>query len=368
MRFLRFGGSAVLLLMLIASLTSCVSAPLPTIPSEQATTAEPTDTTPLTCSDLVSSDAAVGALTGADGVPPDLVAAVQPSHAVEHALLAGAGGLACSWRAGTGQMLIGAEHGDWAYLSVAVLPDAAADWVPPYAGDVPSEERRTVGPVEATTSAGETGWRISAPVGSAWVDVRVTASGVISGGSRFEGAPFDSVLDGMMPAAEETFSAVSVATAEQMSWPRLPFREGAALCDGELDQVGIEDALQLDGAPVTYSLRDSRAESIDGLGGAVEARIGVFRCELFAEGFGRTEITVVRDFAPTLGDLMTMPDMSSALEPIVLEGSVDGETALRARRDDGPRAPVYFTLGDTLYEVWSDGAATVSEAIIAQTR
>jgi hypothetical protein len=341
---------------------------MPSVPLEPAATAAPANTKPLMCSDLVSSVAAVGALTGVDGAAPDLVDAVQPSHAFEYALLTGAGGLDCSWRAGTGQTVIGAEHGDWAYLSVAVLPDAAPDWVPPYAGDAPSEERRTVGDVEATTTAGESGWRISAPVGSAWVEIRVTSSGVISGGSRFEGAPLDSVLDGMMPAAEQTFAAIKVATAEQMSWPSLPFREGVARCDGGLDQVGIENALQLDGAPVTYSLRDSRAGNIESLGDAVEARIGVFRCELFAEGFGWAEITVLRDFEPVIGNLMTMPDMSSALEPIVLEGSVDGETALRARREDGPRAPVYFTLGQTLYGVSSDGATSVAEAIIAQTR
>jgi hypothetical protein len=354
--------------MLTASVASCAAAPVPHSPTERIVTPEPAETSPITCSDLVSPDAAVTALTGAHVAVPELVEAVQPSHAVEHALLNGAGGLACSWRVGAGQMVIGAEQGDWAYLSVEVLPDAAVDWVPPYAGDVPSEEHRTVGQVEATISAGEAGWRISARVGSAWVDVRVTSSGVISGGSRFEGAPFDSVLDGMMPAAEETFAAVKAATADQMSWPTLTFREGEARCDGGLDQRGIENALQLDGAPVEYSLLDSRAKTIDGLADAVEARIGVFRCELFAEGFGRTEITVVRDFESIIGELATMPDMSSALEPIVLEGSVQGETALRARREDGPRSPVYFTLGQTLYGVSSDGAATVAEAIIAQTR
>ncbi|TFC97467.1 hypothetical protein E3O65_11825 [Cryobacterium breve] len=294
--------------------------------------------------------------------------AVQPSHALEHALLTGAGGLACSWRVGAGQLAIGAEQGDWAYLSIDVLPDAALDWVPPYAGDAPSAEHRKVGQIEATTAAGESGWRISAPVESAWVDVRVTSSAVISGGSRFEGAPLMSVLDGMMPAAEESFAAVTAATSKQMSWPALPFRESEARCDGGLNQVGIENALQLNGAPVEYSLLDSREKTIDALSDAVEARIGVFRCELFAEGFGYTEITVVRDFQTILAELTTLPDMASALEPIVLEGSVEGETALQARRDDGPHSPLYFTLGQTLYGVSSDGPATVAEAIIAQTR
>ena len=132
--------------------------------------------------------------------------------------------------------------------------------------------------------------------------------------------------------------------------------------------MGIENALQLDGAPVQYSLVDSRATTIDGLADAVEARIGLFRCELFAEGYGYTEITVVRDFESVIGELATMPDISSALEPVVLDGAVEGETAVQARREDGPRSPVYFALGQTLYGVSSDGAATVAEAIIAQTR
>ena len=367
MRSLRLGTSAAFVLLTV-SLTSCAAVPPVRVPAEPSITAEPADTTPLTCADLLSPDAAARALTGADGVTPDLVEAVQPSYAVEHALLTGAGGLSCSWRAGTGQQVIGAEHGDWAYLSVEVLPDAAADWVAPYAGDVPSEEHRTIGRVDATTSSGESGWRISAPVGAAWVELRVTSSGVISGGSRFSGASFDGVLDEMMPAAETTFAAITAASAEQLSWPQLPFREGEARCDGGLDQMGIENALQLDGAPVQYSLVDSRATTIDGLADAVEARIGLFRCELFAEGYGYTEITVVRDFESVIGELATMPDISSALEPVVLDGAVEGETAVQARREDGPRSPVYFTLGQTLYGVSSDGAATVAEAIIAQTR
>ena len=368
MRSLRLGASAVLVL-LTASLAACAAEPTASAPAVPSVTAEPVhSTTPLTCGDLVSSDAAALALTGTDGVPPEPVEAVQPSHGFEHALLTGAGGLACSWRVGTGQSGIGDERGDWAYLSVEVLPDAAADWVPPYAGDAPSEEHRTVGHIDATTSAGETGWRISAPVGVAWVDMRVTSSGVISGGSRFEGGSFDGVLDGMMPAAEEAFTALSAATAAQLSWPKLQVREGEARCDGGLDQVGIENALQLDGAQVEYNLIDSRASTIDGLADAVEARIGVFRCELFAEGFGYTEITVVRDFESVMGELATMPDLSEALEAVVLDGAVDGETAVQARREDGPRSPVYFALGQTLYGVASDGAATVAEAIIAQTR
>ncbi len=63
-----------------------------------------------------------------------------------------------------------------------------------------------------------------------------------------------------------------------------------------------------------------------------------------------------------------MPEMSSALEPIVLEGLVEGETTPQARREDGPPSPLFFSLGQTLYGVSSDGPTSVAEAIIAQTR
>jgi len=368
MRSPRFGTLAVLVL-LTASLGSCAAVPQPNAPTVPSVTVAPVDTTtPLTCADLVAPEDAARALTGADGVTPEIADAVQPSHALEHALLSGAGGLACSWRVGTGQKIIGSDQGDWAYLSVEVLPAAATDWTPPYVGDVRSDEHRLVGGVQATTSVGETGWKISAPVGDAWVDMRVTAANVISGGSRFEGDAFDRVLDGMMPAAETTFAAIGAATGDQLTWPKLPFREGEARCDGSLEQAGIENGLQLGDASVEYSVVDSRAKAIDGLSDAVDARIGVFTCKLFADGVGSTEITVVRDFSSAIGELATMPDISAALVPVVLDGAVDGESALQARRDDGPRSPIYFTLGQTLYVVSSDGAATVAEAIIAQGR
>lgn len=126
----RFGTFAVLVLP-TASLGSCAAAPQPNAPSVPSVTVAPVGTTtPLTCADLVAPEDAARALTGADGVTPEIADAVQRSHALEHALLSGAGGLACSWRVGSGRPAIGSDQGDSAYLSVEVLPDAATEWVP----------------------------------------------------------------------------------------------------------------------------------------------------------------------------------------------------------------------------------------------
>jgi hypothetical protein len=372
MRSVRLGASSLLLIALTAALAGCAPTPAATPTSAPdptaSATSEPVGTEPLTCAEVATPETLAAALTGADGVAPEVVEAVQPSYAIELASLTGAGGFACSWRAGEGETVMGDEQGDWAYLTVRILPDAAKDWVAPYAGDTPSDEHRMIGDVEATTTAGESGWVISAPVGSAWVDVTVTASRLISGGGRFEGDAFDRVLDGITPVAESTFSAIQTATAEQLAWPALPFREGEPLCNGGLDQVGIESALMLGGTPAEYTVIDARTQTLYGLADAVDSRIGTFTCQMFAEGYGYTDITVLRDFAPAIAEFATLKDIASALDPVVLDGAGDGEIALEARREDGPSSPLYFTLGQTLYLVQSDGPATVAEAIIAQTR
>lgn len=359
------GIRSAVVVIAVMSLASCASGATP-VPTPSMSTTAPSEADPLVCTDLVSADGVATALAASSA---EVTEAVQPSHAVDLAVLTSAGGLACSWRVGEGQLAIGAEQGDWAYLTIEVLPRAADVWVPPYAGDVPSQERRTIADVEATTAISESGWRVSAPVGDAWVDLQITSSGRITGGSRFEGVDDAAVLDTLADAAETTFSTIGEASPEQLAWPTLPFREGDAACDGGLKQAGIESALQLGGAEVTYTLVDPRVEPIDSLSDAVLARVGAFTCSLFAEGYGQTDITAIRGFAPILDRLAAQPDASTAFESIALEGAVDGESAVAARRDDGPRSPLYVTVGDTFYGVTSaDGPVTVAEAIIAQTR
>ena len=358
------GISAGLAVMVVLTASACGSSATPNTSPTSDAPSTPASADLLACSDLASLDTVAGVLAAE---PADVVEAVQPSDAVDLAVLTAAGGLACSWRVGAGQQMIGDGAGDWAYLSIEILPGAADDWAPPYAGDTPSEDTRTIAGVEATTSSGETGWRVSAPVGSAWVELSITASGLTSTGSRFEGTPAGEVLDNLATAAETTFTTVEPASEAQLAWPALAPREGDATCDGGLDEAGIVSALQYGEATTTYTVIDPRAQPIGDLEDAASARVGAFSCELFAEGFGYTDILAVQNGAPIIDELAAQPDIAGALQPITLQGAMDGESALVARRSDGPRSPLYFSLGVWFFAVSSgDGAQTVAEAIIAQ--
>ncbi|MBD8467199.1 hypothetical protein IFU30_13070 [Plantibacter sp. CFBP 8798] len=358
------GISAGLAVMVALSASACASSATPNASPTSDAPSAPASADLLACSDLASLDTVAGVLAAE---PADVVEAVQPSDAVDLAVLTAAGGLACSWRVGAGQQMIGDGAGDWAYLSIEILPGAADDWAPPYAGDTPSEDTRTIAGVEATTSSGETGWRVSAPVGSAWVELSITASGLTSTGSRFEGTPAGEVLDNLATAAETTFTTTATATEAQLDWPAVRPREGVARCDGRLGETGIVAALQYGDATTTYTVIDPRTQPIGDLEDAASARVGAFSCELFAEGFGYTDILAVQNGAPIIDELAAQPDIAGALQPITLQGAMDGESALVARRSDGPRSPLYFSLGVWFFAVSSgDGAQTVAEAIIAQ--
>ncbi|PPL19928.1 hypothetical protein GY24_03175 [Microterricola pindariensis] len=338
--------------------------------SAPPTTSVPTPVTALlACDDLVGADAVAAALTGADGIRPTPVAAVQPSDAFESALLGGVGGLACSWRVGEGQRLLGDADGDWAYLQLDVLPGAAGQWQPAWAGDMPSTETVDIDGVSASVSQGETGWQLSAPVADNWVHLTVRASDLMRGTSRFAGLPEGTVAGSLADVAAEAFAVLAAAAPERLAWPALETRSGEALCDGGLAEAGIAAALQIDPVDVrSYTATDARASTPTSLQAAVHAAAGSFVCELATDGFGMTWITVVRGFAPALGAMNDGPDTAAAFAPIALEGAVPPEEAIVAVRDDGPRSPLYFTVGSTLYEVHSDGAQSVAEAIIAQTR
>lgn len=358
------GISAGLAVMVVLSASACGSSATPNASPTSDAPSTPASADLLACSDLASLDTVAGVLAAE---PADVVEAVQPSDAVDLAVLTAAGGLACSWRVGAGQQMIGDGAGDWAYLSIEILPGAADDWAPPYAGDTPSEDTRMIAGVEATTSSGETGWRVSAPVGSAWVELSITASGLTSTGSRFEGTPAGEALDNLATAAETTFTTTATATEAQLDWPAVRPREGVARCDGRLGETGIVSALQYGDAITTYTVIDPRTQPIVDLEDAASARVGAFSCELFAEGFGYTDILAVQNGAPIIDELAAQPDIAGALQPITLEGAMDGESALVARRADGPRSPLYFSLGVWFFAVSSgDGAQTVAEAIIAQ--
>ncbi|MCI2956319.1 hypothetical protein MN032_01335 [Agromyces atrinae] len=362
--------AAPLAAVLLVVLAACASpAPTPTPTAEPATPTPTAASGPLTCDDVASLDTVAAALTRADLVAPTPVVAVQPSSAFDTALLRGAGGLACSWRAGEGQLVEGSGDGEWAYVQVSILPGAAAQYAPVWAGDAPSTETRDVGEVTASTAEGETGWVLSAPVGDAWVQVALRASGLTGDSSFFEGVAPGAVGDAVADVASEVFAAIDGAAPERLTWPALTPRSGDAACTGGLDESGIVSALQVDPSSVLdYAVVDARATAPDSFESAVASAAGVFTCDLRTDGAGSATIAVVRGFASELDVMRSEPDTSSAFSDLPLEGAVEGEGAIVANRSDGPASPVYLTVGDTLYQVYSDGAEAVAEAIIAQTR
>ncbi len=323
----------------------------------------------LGCEDLATVDAVAAALTGADGVVPEPVAAVQPSAAFSSMLLTGVGGLSCSWRVGEGQLQLGDATGDWAYLQIDVMPKAAQQYTALWAGDSPSTDTVDVGGIAASVSEGETGWQLSAPVADSWVKLGVRSSGLMTDSSRFQGMPQGAVTNALAAVAADTFAVLEDASAQRLNWPALETRTEAAACDGGLDEAAIASALTLDPAnTVEYVLIDSRASVPDYFDGAVEVAAGVFSCELRTTGHGTTTITAVRGFAPMLPLLRDHPDSSTAFVSVALAGAVEPEFALEAVLGEGLSSPVYFIVGDTLYNVYSEGARAVAEAIIAHTR
>lgn len=357
--------AAIIVLALVAC-SPTEGTPVATV--QPSTPVETAATGLLTCDELVEAKAVARALTGGDGIVPTPVAAVQPSAAFDSALLTGVGGLACSWRVGEGQLRVGAGEGDWAYLQVSVLPNSAELYMPLWAGDSPSTETTLIDRVTASVTQGETGWKISAPVGDSWVQLAVRGSGLVSSTSRFEGKASVDVSTDLIVAAAGVFGILSAAAPERLAWPALESRSTDAACDGGLNEMGIADALMIDPSiEPDYVMTDSRANTPESIESATRAAAGVFACELRAGDYGMTTITAVRGFAPVLAT-MTEADSSVAFQPIALNGAVAPEAAIVAVRDDGPRSPMYFTVGETLYEVYSDGTQHVAEAIIAQAR
>lgn len=359
----------------IVALALVACSPTEVAPASSVQPSTPVETAAtglLACDELVEAKDVARALTGGDGVVPKPVAAVQPSAAFDTALLTGVGGLACSWRVGEGQLRVGAGEGDWAYLQVSVLPNSAELYKPLWAGDSPSTETTLIvhgtNQITASVTQGETGWKISAPVGDSWVQLAVRGSGLVSSTSRFEGKASVDVATDLIIAAAGVFGVLGTAAPERLAWPALESRSTDAACDGGLDEMGIADALMIDpSSDPEYVMTDSRANPPQSIESATRAAAGVFTCELRAGESGTTTITAVQGFAPVLAT-MSEADSSVAFQPIALNGAVAPEAAIVAVRDDGPRSPMYFTVGETLYEVYSDGTQHVAEAIIAQTR
>ncbi|WP_156891327.1 hypothetical protein [Agromyces subbeticus] len=285
MRLVVSGGLSAAALVLL--LSGCV-APAP----------EPiTEPTPvvglLTCDDLAPEGLVAGAMTGADGVAPEPVPAIRPNDTFAAVQLAAAGGLECSWRVGEAPTTIydGAGAGGFAYLTLEVLPNAAEQWQPAWAGDSPSDDILEVGGIEASTAVGESGWQLTAPVAESWVAMRLSAPGLGTTGTRYDGLAPDEVLARLGALAEASFANLQQASSAQLAWPGAELRQGDAVCNGGLDPQGIGMALS-----ETYTeveVQDPTASAPRSFQDAVGAAARSYACDYLTDTTRGPHIAVV---------------------------------------------------------------------------
>lgn len=353
--------------LVVILLTGCSTVEPVSSATPTAEPAAPTASGPLACDDLVPVDLVAEALTGADGAAVAPESAVQPGRAFDNALLAGAGGLGCSWRVGDAPASYYGSSADWAYLAIAVLPGAAAQWVPLWAGDSPSTESAMIDGIEASTAATEGGWRISAPVGESWIQLSIAAGGLTSTGSRFDGLPDGTVSSRLAEAAAAVFDAVAGARPEQLDWPRSELRQADAVCNGALDEGGITAVMQLPvGAVVEYVAVDPTSTAPTHFDEAVRSAARTFDCELRVNGVLFTTITSAWGLGSGL-DLITGSDAAPFFNEVEFPGGPAAVEAVVASHHDGPSSPAYLVVDGALYEIQGDGTVAIAEAIVAQT-
>lgn len=368
---LAIGGIAAALLVLLSGCAAAAPA------ATQTPVAEPTSTStatapsaPLTCDELVQAELVTAAMTGVDGVAPEPASAVRASAAFASLELAAAGGLGCSWRVGEAPDGIFDGSGDISYLTVEVLPGAAAEWQPLWYDDVPSDQTLDVDGILASRTFGEWGWELSAPVGDAWVEIRLAAPGLGTIGTRYDGIPPEEIYSRLGAVAASTFDVVGNATVEQLAWPPAETkREGQASCRGGLDPQGIEAVL---GVPLTdVSVADPTAGAPVSFSQASSAAAGSYSC-FYLTGTPRTALVTVVHGAGELFNALNVADVSTAFESLDVSaapGYTQGDVAIRAVVTDGPGSPVIMRIGDAVYEIQSsERAVEVAEAILAQVR
>lgn len=353
--------------LLLLALTGCsAAAAVSTQTPTASATPTPVASGPLSCDDLVPADLVAATLEGADGVPVEPVAAVKSDAAFESVLLEGVGGLACSWRVGSGMPEYNGT--DWAYLRMNVLPGAAAQWQPFESEGRPSTDTRQVAGIEASVSGGDPGWAISAPVGDSWVHATISAAGLTGSGSRFGELAGLGMIDRLVEVAASAFTAIQQADGAQLDWPpTVELRQGEAICNGGLDEQGIVAALQLPAdATVEYMTVDATATPPERFDGALRAAARTFDCELRVDGSEGVTISTARGFGP-LFDRLGLPDNDVAFAALELVDAPAGTQAVVTRYDDGRATVVLLAVGDTLYQIRGDGAQAVAQAIVHQT-
>ncbi|MEI5582621.1 MULTISPECIES: hypothetical protein [unclassified Agromyces] len=355
--------------VLVAALAGCAGAPAASPSPSPVATASPTPDAgePLACDDLVPPELVAATLAGDDGEPVDPVAAVAATEAFTGVLIEGVGGLACSWRVGSGMPEYNPPS-DWAYLRVDVLPDAAGRWVPLQLGDAVSTDTREVAGIEASVTGGDPGWFLSAPVGDDWVVASISAAGLTGAGSRFDGVGGAAMIDRLADVARTAFPVLEAATPEQLERPAVALRDMDAACAGSLDRAGILEAVQLrDGTTVEYVATDAADDPV-GFPNAVRAAARAFDCELRVDGRPVVTITTAPGFA-SLFDRFREPDADVAYDELLLGEAPEGveARAVVERDPDGPASLTFLAVGDALHQIRGERVEEVARAIVARS-
>lgn len=372
MRSSGFGVVAAAVVLLSVSLAGCAPTPAPEPSASPTTSPTPAPAAgSLTCDALAPAETVAAAMTGADGVAPTPVAAIDATDALLSIELAAAGGLGCSWRTGPAPTPSDDGAGELTYLTLRVLPGAAGQYQPVWAGDAPSTDTLDVGGVTASTAIGEWGWQLSAPVGDAWVELRLVPYGLGWVGSPFDGLEPNAVLAQLAEVAAVAFPTLADASPEQLAWPRAASqRQGDAVCNGGLDPQGIGMALQA--GSIEAEAYDPTGEPPRSFAAAVGAAARSMRCEYVSDGFGAATVDVVYGAGQQF-ELLREADGATMFETLDLSavpGFAEGDEAVqRVLREGAPNAFVYLKTGDSVYQVFSkQDAAAVAEAILGQIR
>ncbi|KGJ79259.1 hypothetical protein GY21_05530 [Cryobacterium roopkundense] len=321
----------------------------------------------------------------ADGTTPPPVAAIQPALSLNEYAVPALGGLSCSWRVGpaVGNPMQDSLATDWAYVSVKVVPGGADSWAPYVVGDGfslgdgPSGTPMTIVGIEAATGCGiEPGCFISAPVGDDWVEIVLSTRWNSLDGGYYSGLTPDAILAQMQPLAASVFTALTDAHPGQLVWPAVDLVEREPDCTGALGSQGIATALGVDS--LEYEVRSQSTVGTTYFDNYVAQRSGVFSCsvqvdgvpvDLIAAGLLGTSVTVGYDLAGLIDTMVSTPDSQAALPTVALKGAVEGEHAVQICTDITHFCIVFFSLGQSAYQVQSNSdTVAIAEAIIAEAR
>ncbi|WP_344376376.1 hypothetical protein [Agromyces tropicus] len=365
-------ATATLLALLLAGCTPPAPDPGPSptaAPSPPA--AEPTPAAPLDCDGIVPTGLVADALQGGAPEPVEPVVATQPLsfELFPAMLLEGLGGLDCSWRVGSGMPEYN-DPSDWAYLRLAVLPDAASEWVPlaTYEG-MPSTLTRRIGGIDASFEGGDLGLTYSAPVGDDWVLLSLRAAGLTAEGGRFRGVDGGDELDRLDAVAEAAYSTVAAAAPDEPGPPRVELRrlDRPAVCRGGLAAPGL---LMASGASDAEVVVSEPTGPPDSFAAAIAQRARLFTCSV-SDGVTDLEtVRTARGFGGVIDDF-TRPDLEVGFSPIAFADVPDGAGPVvgYVENDVSPRygGDAVLAIGDSLYWIRGLHPEAIARAIVAQT-